>query len=236
LRTEEIKIIGFLASNDTESCNLFSYGHEKVLIDVGLKTFVNPQKEWHKRDDVYVVLALQNDIPVGGIKLEQKIEGKALNCESLIRPLVPNISEIIDSQKWGVIGEAGGLWHDKSMANKDLSKVLGRTIIGVAELINVKCVLSLNGKHTYRMARDVGSQIFREIGDDGYLHFDVGAFDKDQWSSALFFQNDLEKLSRASKDAKNFITNIRQDPKLKISIETNTAHFDVSFDLAEIKY
>lgn len=232
MQLEEIQIIGFVASQNTQLCGLFSLGHEKVLIDVGLKSFVNPNQEWHNRDDVYVILAMQNDTPVGGIKLENRIVGKELNCELLIKPVVKNISEIIDNQSWGIIGEAGSLWHDKSMANKNLSQILGRTIIGVAEFAKVNCVLSLNGKHTYRMARDVGSQIFRKIGEDGYLHFDVGAFDKDQWSSALFFQNDLKKLSRASQDARDFIKSIRQNPECRTVIKTDAASFKINFNLA----
>jgi hypothetical protein len=206
-----ICIAGFFAKSNKTLSELFSKGHAKVITDLGLGTFFKHEDYWHNSDLNYIILAYSDDIPLGGIRLEYKEDGVLLPCEKILKPFEPECSKVFSDLDFKTYGEACNLWNDKIVANKKLGLLLGRTLIAIAPEIGINTVVSLNGRHTFGMARNLGSRIVREIGDNGYFKFDIKKFENENWSSALFVNSNLEELSFANIESKQKMFEIREN-------------------------
>ena len=198
-------LIGFWAAKRPDLCEMYITGHEKILIDHGLEGLISTDKYWIERPDVFVVLAYYNDTPLGGIRLETKNNSELLPFEKSLKPFDANIERVIKEMNYSSIYEACGLWNAKIAAGNDLGIFLCRVCVAVAPLLNIDAILSLNGVYTYKIPKDMGSQILKNIGENGLFKYPVERF-----HSALWIQDDLVNMKRAIKECRQRVLSLRQ--------------------------
>lgn len=201
------KIYAFRAKDNPELCDLFISGHQKVLADHGLEELIPTDDYWTKSNEVIVVLAINKGKPLGGIRLEPKVKERLLPFEKSLIPFEPSITELIPKLHYNSIYEACGLWNAKITAGNDLGILLCRVCVSIAPRLGIEAILSLNGVYTYKIPKDMGSEIIRSIGSNGLFKYPIERF-----HSALWIQNDLNKMKRASRECKTRVISLRDDP------------------------
>jgi len=227
----EISISGFFASDNKSLSQVFSAGHAKVVTDLGLGTFFKHEDYWHNSSKNYVILAHWNNVPLGGIRLEYKQAGVPLPCEKILKPFEPEFHKVFQNLDFKTYGEACNLWNDKIVANKRLGLLLGRTLISIAPEIGLDTVISLNGRHTFGMARNLGSRLVSEIGNKGYFDFDIKKFENENWSSALFANSELVSLLFANTESRQRMLEIRKKKVFRSLEDFGPSSLIVSYNL-----
>lgn len=209
----QCSIYAFHASSNPDLCKKFIEGHQKVLSDHGLDQLIPSDDYWVSQNDVIVVLAIRDDQAIGGIRLEPKVSDRLLPFEKSLLPYDSQISQLFDQLKYDNIYEACGLWNAKAVAGNDLGILLCRVCVAIAPKLKIEAILSLNGVYTYKIPRDMGSHIIRDIGNNGLFKYPIERF-----HSALWMQDDLIKLSLASNICKKRVLSLRKN--------TNQTHFE----------
>lgn len=200
------KIIGFWASERPDLCEKFIKGHEKILIDHGLNSLISTDAYWTSRKDVFVLLAETKNESIGGIRLERKRKAELLPFEKSLLPFNSDITQLIDRLSFNDIYEACGLWNAKSAAGNDLGIFMCRVCVAMSPILNIDAIISLNGVYTYKIPKDMGSHIIREIGENGIFKYPIERF-----HSALWIQDDLIRLQNASKECKRRVKSLRKN-------------------------
>ena len=223
---EQFAIIGFFAPSSPELCNLFTEGHNNVLRQHGFMNLKSREDYWHNMDNCFVLLAMNGEEPVGGFRVESKVDGVPLPSERVLKDIDEDAEKIFEKYPKEKCGEACALWNAKSVAGKNLSVHLSRASIAISPLLGIKYLLSFNGTHTFRLPVDVGSVMMTELGDQGYFDYPTKEF-----RTAFWVQQDLKALSLASPDARKSMMAVRNTLQLD-RVETYNGqklliHYDI---------
>ena len=200
----QFKIVGFWAKNNLEYNKAFTKGHQKVLYDHGLGFFTSNEDYWYNYNNVYVVIALQGEEVIAGLRLESKRGKRLLPLEKAILSKDNNVANFIDSLKDETIFEVCALWNSKEYANYNFVTFLCRASLAIAPNLGFTCALSLNGYYTYRIPRDIGCSMVTSIGNRGRFPYPIERF-----HSAVWIQNDLIHMSKASNVCQETVAQLR---------------------------
>jgi hypothetical protein len=202
----KLKVLGFWASENREMCKLFRDGHEKVLFDHGIR-LTTAEYQWESQDNVYVFLTFENDIAVGGIRLERinRDNQKLSSVGGALKSKDEKVIEKILNLGYLNIGEACGLWNDKVVTNEGLSLILSRCCLAAAPLLNCDVMIAFSGKYTRRISEDMGGVIIKTLGDEGLFDYPNKKF------KSMIWNFDVLNINKASTECQSRIRSLRNE-------------------------
>lgn len=207
MRSEIVTIKGYWAPKNLELNYQFLEGHRNVLKEHGFTHFKSNEQSWFINDKVFVLVALIDNIVVGGIRLEIRTNKGTLSLEKAIEPIDSSISVYLDKLPTNIIIETCGLWNSRSIAGFNISQFLTRLGVVLSYKIDPNAVsFCFNATYTFRITRSLGYEMVKSLGDDGYMNYPTPDF-----KAALWQHSDLEKLSRASEHENERILSLREN-------------------------
>jgi len=119
-----IRIRGFCAKDDLNSCLQFQEGHLDVLRSFGFKVS-STKEDWMMSDKVFVVIveSLCGSRTYGGARIELIDKARKLPVQLAIEDLDPRINDFVDSMKNFRSGELCGLWNSVAVAGLGIGSV-----------------------------------------------------------------------------------------------------------------
>ncbi len=219
----KIKIFGFWAKDNPDYCNIFEYGHRKVLTDHGLNLTSN-NNDWKTQENVFVFLAFEGNTPVGGIRFEKYDPRYKLSVERALHMHDKNIMESIKENNLGEFGEACGLWNDKIVSGEGLSVVLSHLCFIYAPMLACDHMIAFNGIYTYKISRSMGGQIVDNIGDEGIFKYPNERFKSAVWKF------DLQNFQGTTKEFEQRVLQLRKniEPEFIVNNTKNGLHIKLS--------
>jgi hypothetical protein len=200
-----ISIHGFFASKEPDLCAIFTQGHIQVLEQHGFMHFKSYDSYWYNLEDSYVLLAMQDGIAVGGIRLELKVKERLLPFEKVLHTSFPAVTSLITDLNLIKAAEPCSLWNSKLVSGKNLSIYLSRASIAMSHLLGIKNIISFNATYTFRIPLDVGCHMIESIGDNGYFNYPT-----EQFRAALWLNSKLRTLETANEHSRTRMLSLRQ--------------------------
>jgi hypothetical protein len=219
----KIKIYGFWAKDNLDYCNIFEYGHKKVLTDHGLNLTSN-NNDWKKQENVFVFLAFEGNNPVGGIRFEKYDPRYKLSVERALSMHEPNIVKLLKDLKLKEFGEACGLWNDKVVSGEGLSIVLSHLCFIYAPMLDCNHMIAFNGIYTYKISQGMGGEIVDSIGDEGIFKYPNERFKSAVWKF------DLNSFKGTTKEFEKRVLQLRKsiEPEFIVNNTKNGLHIKLS--------
>lgn len=217
-------MIGFWAKGRPDLCDVFEYGHQKVLTDHGLKLTSN-NDEWRDQENVFVFLAFEGNIPVGGIRFELYDERYPLSVERALEMYEDDLISKLQENGLGKFGEACGLWNDKIVAGEDLSQFLSHLCFACGTVLGCRSMIAFNGIYTYRISKGMGGEIITNIGDEGIFEYPNERFKSAVWKF------DLERFEGTLEGFQPMIEQIRIKGNTDIPIKNKKNGINIKLEL-----
>ena len=217
---------GFWAPKYPDVAILFTIGHQNVLYEHGLGYFTSNELYWHGFDDVYVALVFKGDEAVAGLRLETKVKERMLPLEKALKSRDNKVTEFVEGLSNHKVFEVCGLWNSKKYAGYDFATFLCRACLAIAPQLGFDVSLSLNGFYTYRIPKDIGCRMVTSVGEGGRFAYPVKRF-----HSAIWIQDDLDKISLASDECKQLVKAIRAGGEVRRKEQNKIGEIEIIYNL-----
>ena len=226
LTDKTIVIRGFYASKEPDLCRIFTQGHIEVLEQHGFMHFKSYDSYWYDLKDSYVLLALQDGIAVGGIRLELKVEKRLLPFEKVLHTSFPSVTSLITDLNLSKVAEPCSLWNSKLVSGKNLSIFLSRASIAMSHVLGIQNIISFNATYTFRIPIDVGCHMIESIGDNGFFNYPT-----EQFRAALWLNSQLDSLGTANPISRARMLSLRLNPNQLHEECFDQSYVTIKYDL-----
>ncbi len=163
-----IIIKAFRAVDALDTCEKFYEGHVNVLQSFGVNPISSAKREWFFNPAVYGVVAEQDGIVLGGVKIHKVGGTQWLPVEEGVGYMDERLFDIVkDFAKNGGAGEACGLWNAREVSGWGLSLILMQAIVSISNQINVNTLFGLSSNHTLKLFESLGYRVVNSLGDNG---------------------------------------------------------------------
>jgi len=223
-----IRIRGFIAYSDFESCLQFQEGHLDVLRSFGFK-ISSTTEDWMLSDKVYVIIveSIDGSRTYGGARIEIANSGRKLPIQSAIEDLDSSINSFVLKLSGKRCGELCGLWNSVAVAGLGIGSVYSiRSALAVAGLLKIENILALCSVHSYRMASVFGFSLLKEVGSEGIVYYE-GA----KQNAHVTFHGDFLKLENVSLEEKEKIMSLINKPVQNVLEERNGTNLSITYEL-----
>jgi hypothetical protein len=223
-----VRIRGFLAASDLNSCVQFQEGHLDVLRSFGFKVS-STKEDWMSSKSVYVIIveSLDGARTYGGARVELANVGRKLAIQNAIESLDGRINSFVNGLSDKRSGELCGLWNSVAVAGLGIGSVYSiRAAIAMARLNDVRRLLALCSVHSYKMASSFGFKLLKEIGEEGVVYYE-GA----RQNAHITFQSDLFSMMGFDSIELEKVNALVLAPNQKVIEERNGKSMEIHYEL-----
>lgn len=224
-----LKVRIFRAIDDLDSCNIFAYGHAKVLLDYGVTKVTSSSTDWFYNPAVYVILAEMEDTgeAVGGIRIHIADGKTRLPMEDAVSMVDENVYKLIEKYTEEGTAELCGLWNSKTTAGWGVgSYILMRAGISMVPKLNLSSLFALCAPHTLKISVEKGFEIEKSIGNEGtfiYPKLDLVA-------TSIIIKNPID-LPNALPAEREIILTLRENPLITRLESPLTKDIEINYNL-----
>ena len=189
-----IRIRAFRPCDENEICREYIEGHRRVLEDYGIINITSYNKEWVYNKHIVGVIAEQDGIMVGAIRIQMADGIHPLPVEAAVGSMDSKVYDLVNRHRLdGGTGELCGLWNAKSVAGRGISLLLVRAAISIINQLHFKTLLGICGPYSLEMFRRVGFVVDNSLGDGGnfiyptpeYIAYVLGILDAESLQTSL---------------------------------------------------
>ncbi len=205
----KISIKAFKAIDYSDICEMFIFGHVKVLTDYGIQNVTTNNRKWIKMPNVYIVVAFNEDQTklLGGVRIHIADGKERLPLENAIGKMDERIYEIIKSHQAIGTGEICGLWNSKEVSGRGISLLLIRAGISIVNQIKLGSLFTICADYTMPMVKRVGFTVEKSIGKNGEF-----VYPNENYIARVLKKLNAVTLELAEELDKDRIFNLRECP------------------------
>jgi hypothetical protein len=211
----ECEIHGFWAVDKIELCKKFSRGHIDVLRHHGLTNFPSNSIDWFDDKDTYVVLALKNNIPLAGMRMQRLTSSHMGSIEGALVKYDLEVTKRFNDMLIDNPFEISALWNSKSVSGMKLSAIISRLGLVLAPTFGWQISVCLMAKYVFHLPTSLGYEIIRDIGNNGIFNYPTEDF-----QAAVWRNSNIIELTNCGEIEKNRILSLRDNLNQK-SLELN---------------
>ena len=223
-----IRIRVYRTVDELNTCYEYASGHVQVLKDYGIENITSNNNEWMYNQNIYCVIAIDNDNEmVGGIRLQIGDGISPLPVETAIGDIDPGIYKVVEYyHKNGGIGELCGLWNSRKVKGVGISVVLVRAAISIINQLKFQTLTGICAEYSLKMFQEVGFVINERLGNEGKFVYP----NENYIARVVGILNSLTLATAAPYDRK-IMLNLRDCP-VQSRIESGPkGNFNVNYDL-----
>lgn len=224
-----VKIRAFRAIDDPETCERFVKGHEYVLTSIGVTKVTSSKNEWTTNPSVFVltVESLSGNTLYGGARVHVAGGTQPLPIEQAVGMLDKHIYKLVwEYNKLGT-GELCGLWHSREIMGYGVGSIfLIRAAVAISYKIGIQSLFALCAPYTIKPGESVGMVFETSVGNNGTFYYPK----LDLIATAMILK-DVNQLSKAFKEDKDAIINIRENAKINRIEELRNKKITVYYDI-----
>jgi len=222
-----ITIRAFRAIDETQTCQRFLDAHRKVLEEFNLENISTNTPRWITHPNTYVVIGEYMGELIGGIRIQLADGDFPLPVEDAVGHFDANIHKLVKQYKDdNGCAEVCGLWNSRKFApNLGITILLSIASISICDQLNIKNLFAICAGYTLPMARRLGFEIERTVGNDGEFIYPNSNF------VARVLRMNCLTLATSNVQYRNDILALRENRKLGKKIMVNTEELDLIYNL-----
>jgi len=180
-----------------------------VLTDYGITNITTNNRTWMDKNNVYVVVALNEDRSkiLGGVRIHIADGKQKLPLENAIGKMDPKVYNIINSYMADGTGELCGLWNSKEVSGFGISLILIRAGISIVNQINLASLFTICADYTMPMVKRVGFTVEDSIGKNGEF-----VYPNENYIARVLKKLNAVTLDRAEEPDRQRIFSLRDNP------------------------
>lgn len=222
-----ITIRAFRAIDELQTCNRFLDAHRKVLEEFNLENISTNTPRWINHPNTYCVIGEYQGELIGGIRIQLADGIFPLPVEDAVGHFDANIHKLVEKyRKDNGVGEVCGLWNSRKFApNLGITVLLSIAAISICDQMNLKNLFAICAGYTLPMARRLGFEIERSVGNDGEFIYPNSNF------VARVLRMNCQTLATSNAQYGKDIQDLRNDRKLERKIMMGTGEIDLRYSL-----
>ncbi len=224
-----IRIRGFCAKDDLDSCVQFQEGHLDVLRSFGFKVS-STKEDWMISERVFVVIveSLCGSKTYGGARIELIDPNRKLPIQLAIQDLDSGINDFVNGLSGSRSGELCGLWNSVAVAGMGIGSVYSiRAAIALGLIRDVDSLIALCSVHSFKMASSFGFSLVNNIGQNGVVYYE-GA----KQNAHITFQPSVKELASATQNEVEKIRDLVSRPNQIIIENRNEKELEIHYQLS----
>lgn len=223
----KLTILAYRAIDNNELNKRFIEGHKRVLTDYGVTNITSYKHSWTENPSVYCVVAIDDENEmVGGVRFHVADGKTYLPLEVALTNLDPRIHAFVERLGIHSTGELCGLWNAKKVAGMGVSLLLTQAGISISNQINVEMLLGICADYTLPLFQSVGFQVDYSLGNKGEFPYPT-----EKYITRVIGILNAKSLSTASKENKQKIMFLRENPKIEVDEKGKNTIFRVKYQL-----
>ncbi|SIT06679.1 hypothetical protein [Belliella pelovolcani] len=225
----KVKIRVVRAISSPEDTEKYIAGHFKVLESYGVTKVTSADRSWVNNPNVYLLLVESEDGQriLGGGRVQLRSSGYPLPLEGAIFEKDERIVEYMTRFEDLKVAEYCGLWNSKEVSGYGIGSIyLIRIGVALTSFLNLNCLMAFCSPFTVANSQAVGLRIIEELGVNGTF-----LYPKEGLVATIMEVEDVNSLERALPAEKDFIFDLRRNPKQIKILESKMGEMEVEFDL-----
>lgn len=225
----KVKIRVVKAVNSPEETDKYIQGHFKVLESYGVTKVTSADRSWVNNPNVYLLLVESEDGEniLGGGRVQLRDTKFPLPLEGAIFEKDERIVDYMTRFDSLRVAEYCGLWNSREVSGYGIGSIyLIRIGVALTSFLNLNCLMAFCSPYTVANSQAVGLRIIEEIGDKGTF-----LYPKEGLVATIMEVDDVQTLHRAKDEDREFIFDLRQNPKQIKTLNSKMGDMEVEFDL-----
>ncbi|MFD2037137.1 hypothetical protein ACFSKL_20225 [Belliella marina] len=223
----KIRVVRAISSPaDTEK---YVNGHFKVLESYGVTKVTSADRSWMNNPNVYLLLVESEDGErmLGGGRVQLRSAGFPLPLEGAIFEKDSRIVKYMERFEDLKVAEYCGLWNSKEVSGYGIGSIyLIRIGVALTSFLDLNCLMAFCSPFTVANSQSVGLRIIEELGDQGTF-----LYPKEGLIATIMEVEDVRTLERAMPEEKEFIFDLRNNPRQTKLLTSKMGEMEVEFDL-----
>ena len=226
IKATSFEIFAFRAIDRPDLCQEYVIGHYNVLKDYGVTSVKSSNPVWTTNPNAYCVVAMRDNIMMGGIRIHKAHENYTLPMEDGVSKDDPHVSiEITRNIALGC-GEQCGLWNSQKIRGYGISWVLVNASISILNQLGIKKLYGLASDYSMFLFTPAGFVIQRQFGKNGDFDYPTS-----EYIARVVLIEDCDLLPTAGDKEREFVQLLRNDPGLQRQIVVNQLKLGLTFNL-----
>ncbi|MBS1588462.1 MAG: hypothetical protein JST52_02495 [Bacteroidetes bacterium] len=221
----------FKAIEDPEACERFIIGHRRVLEIFDIKMITSNKAVWVDHPNTYVILVEsveESPKVLAGGRIQIADDILPLPIEDAVGRVDKKIIDIVNFHKQKITGEFCGLWNSREIAGYGIGSIfLGWCGAALARALGMDTLFALCAPATVRPSKQVGFEIERSLGDNGYFNYP-----KLNLIATAMIIPDVQVLSGAIDIVKSTVDSLMQNPIQTKTTEGPKGEITIEYDLS----
>ncbi len=226
----KVKIRVVRAISSIEETEKYIEGHFRVLESYGVTKVTSADRSWALNPNVYLLLveSLDEECKIlGGGRIQLRNENFPLPLESAIFEKDESIVEYMKRFQNLEVAEYCGLWNSREVSGFGIGSIyLIRIGVALTSFLKLKCLMAFCSPFTVANSQAVGLKIIECLGDKGTF-----LYPKEGLIATIMEVNDVYNLALAKEDERDFIFDLRDNPKQIKKLQSKMGELHVEFDL-----
>ncbi|MCH7398968.1 hypothetical protein MM236_13260 [Belliella sp. DSM 107340] len=225
----KVKIRVVRAISSPEETEKYVSGHFKVLESYGVTKVTSADRSWMNNPNVYLLLVESEDGErmLGGGRVQLRSAGFPLPLEGAIFEKDSRIVSYMERFEDLKVAEYCGLWNSKEVSGYGIGSIyLIRIGVALTSFLDLNCLMAFCSPFTVANSQSVGLRIIEELGDNGTF-----LYPKEGLVATIMEVENVRTLERANPEEKDFIFDLRKNPKQTKFLTSKMGEMEVEFDL-----
>ncbi|WP_057938398.1 hypothetical protein [Algoriphagus resistens] len=205
-------------------------GHFNVLESYGVTKVTSADRSWVNNPNVYLLLVEsmdgQNRI-LGGGRIQLRGSNFPLPLEGAILEKDVRIVDYMKKYTDLEVAEYCGLWNSREVSGYGLGSIyLIRIGVAITSFLKLKSLMAFCSPYTVKNSQSVGFEIIHSLGDNGSF-----LYPKEGLVATIMEIQDVTNLPHSIPVEKDYIDNLRNNPKQILLDESPKGLLEIHFDL-----
>lgn len=225
----KVKIRVVKALNSPDETDKYIQGHFKVLESYGVTKVTSADRSWVNNPNVYLLLVESEDGEniLGGGRVQLRDTEFPLPLEGAIFEKDERIVEYMTRYDNLRVAEYCGLWNSREVSGYGIGSIyLIRIGVALTSFLNLNCLMAFCSPYTVANSQAVGLRVITELGDNGTF-----LYPKEGLVATIMEVDDVQALNRAKDEDRDFIFDLRKNPKQIKTLNSKMGDMEVEFDL-----
>lgn len=225
----KVKIRVVKAITSPEDTDKYIQGHFKVLESYGVTKVTSADRSWVNNPNVYLLLVESEDGEniLGGGRVQLRDSNFPLPLEGAIFEKDERIVEYMTRYDNLRVAEYCGLWNSREVSGYGIGSIyLIRIGVALTSFLNLNCLMAFCSPYTVANSQAVGLRVIEELGIKGTF-----LYPKEGLVATIMEVDDVQTLDRAKDEDKEFIFDLRKNPKQIKTLNSKMGDMEVEFDL-----
>lgn len=205
-------------------------GHFNVLESYGVTKVTSADRSWVHNPNVYLLLVESMDGEnriLGGGRIQLRGSNFPLPLEGAILEKDARIVDYMKKYTDLEVAEYCGLWNSREVSGFGLGSIyLIRIGVAITSFLKLKSLMAFCSPYTVKNSQSVGFEIIHSLGDNGSF-----LYPKEGLVATIMEIQDVANLPHSIPVEKEYIDNLRNNPKQILLDESPKGLLEIHFDL-----